>query len=540
MRNAIYGLTATAIAAAAILSPAPAYAQFTPLSIDLNQSYYLNTGRSITRVAIANPKIADVSLLDGTSLNIIGISPGTTTLNVWASNGYRYEYRITVSNQDSGLAKIIEDAIGLPDVRVQMIGGKVLLRGTVKNQYEKELAYKIAKLYVGKDAESSSSSTPKKGEPKQGSTNISALQSLGSSLGSSEDTRGDIDDTVVNMLEMTNPDQINIEAMFVEISADDAKSLGATYASEDETNTDGGINLNTAGTFFAGESYGNQRSGGSHWYNKNWLFRNFSKINAQIYALIENGKARIISRPNVTTMSGRDAKILIGGEIPYESSVGFGATTTQFREYGIGLDLHTPTVDRDGNITTELETQVSRLDWGNAVTKDGYKMPGLVTRSAYTTVNIPSGMTMVIGGLLNSDDANTIQKVPLLGNIPILGELFKYHNKTRQRTEIVVLITPRVVSEETPARMSPDMEDAYNDSRREVRDMKQVDINGDIPEKSNEQLAKEAKEAAKAAKKAARAQAKAPAIDQPAAPADELPGDRIKATARDILDRMDK
>lgn len=540
MRNAIYSLTATAIAAAAILSPAPAYAQFTPLSIDLNQSYYLNTGRSITRVAIANPKIADVSLVDGTSLNVIGISPGTTTLNVWASNGYRYEYRITVSNQDSGLAKIIEDAIGLPDVRVQMIGGKVLLRGTVKNQYEKELAYKIAKLYVGKDAESSSSSTPKKGEPKQGSTNISALQSLGSSLGSSEDTRGDIDDTVVNMLEMTNPDQINIEAMFVEISADDAKSLGATYASEDETNTDGGIKLNTAGTFFAGESYGNQRSGGSHWYNKNWLFRNFSKINAQIYALIENGKARIISRPNVTTMSGRDAKILIGGEIPYESSVGFGATTTQFREYGIGLDLHTPTVDRDGNITTELETQVSRLDWGNAVTKDGYKMPGLVTRSAYTTVNIPSGMTMVIGGLLNSDDANTIQKVPLLGNIPILGELFKYHNKTRQRTEIVVLITPRVVSEETPARMSPDMEDAYNDSRREVRDMKQVDINGDIPEKSNEQLAKEAKEAAKAAKKAARAQAKAPAIDQPAAPADELPGDRIKATARDILDRMDK
>ena len=261
MRNAIYGLTATAIAAAAILSPAPAYAQFTPLSIDLNQSYYLNTGRSITRVAIANPKIADVSLLDGTSLNVIGISPGTTTLNVWASNGYRYEYRITVSNQDSGLAKIIEDAIGLPDVRVQMIGGKVLLRGTVKNQYEKELAYKIAKLYVGKDAESSSSSTPKKGEPKQGSTNISALQSLGSSLGSSEDTRGDIDDTVVNMLEMTNPDQINIEAMFVEISADDAKSLGATYASEDETNTDGGIKLNTAGTFFAGESYGTIKIG---------------------------------------------------------------------------------------------------------------------------------------------------------------------------------------------------------------------------------------------------------------------------------------
>lgn len=496
MRNAIYGLTATAIAAAAILSPAPAYAQFTPLSIDLNQSYYLNTGRSITRVAIANPKIADVSLVDGTSLNVIGISPGTTTLNVWASNGYRYEYRITVSNQDSGLAKIIEDAIGLPDVRVQMIGGKILLRGSVKNQHEYNIANQIASMYGGANP--------------------------------------------VNMLEMTNPDQINIEAMFVEINSNDAKNLGITYASKDETNTDSGVELNTPGTFFAGESYDQQRRGGSHWYNSNWLFKNFSQINAQIYSLIENGKARVVSRPNVTTMSGKDAHILIGGQIPYQESTGFGATTTSYKTYGIGLDLEAPTVDQDGNVTTKLDTKVSRLDWGNAVTKDGYRMPGIAERSASTTVNIPSGMTMVIGGLLNSDDANTIQKVPLLGNIPILGELFKYHNKSRQKTEIVVLITPRVVSEETPARMSPDMEDAYNDSRREVRDMKQVDINGDIPEKSNEQLAKEAKEAAKAAKKAARAQAKAPAIDQPAAPTADLPGDRIKATARDILDRMDK
>ena len=550
MRNAIYGLTATAIAAAAILSPAPAYAQFTPLSIDLNQSYYLNTGRSITRVAIANPKIADVRLVDGTSLNVIGISPGTTTLNVWASNGYRYEYRITVSNQDSGLAKIIEDAIGLPDVRVQMIGGKVLLRGSVKNQYERNLAYTIAKLYA-KSSDSGSSSSQSQGQYVSTTESKSSMTPDGRYENKTvtndtyqrapRDTSGGPGDSVVNLLEMTNPDQINIEAMFVELGTTDAKNLGINYAAQDMSDTkSNGIKMSDAGSYYAGESYGRQRSGGSHWYNRNWLFTHFSKINAEIHALIENGKARVISRPNVTTMSGKDASILIGGEVPYQESNGFGSTTTSYKTYGIGIQLWKPMVDQDGNVTTELETQVSRLDWNNAVTKDGYKMPGIATRSAYTTVNIPSGMTMVIGGLLNSDDANTIQKVPLLGNIPILGELFKYHNKTRQRTEIVVLITPRVVSEETPARMSPDMEDAYNDSRREVRDMKQVDVNGDIPEKSNEQLAKEAKEAAKAAKKAARAQAKAPAVDQPAAPTADLPGDRIKATARDILDRMDK
>ena len=549
MRNAIYGLTATAIAAAAILSPAPAYAQFTPLSIDLNQSYYLNTGRNITRVAIANPKIADVSLLDGTSLNVIGISPGTTTLNVWASNGYRYEYRITVSDQDSGLAKIVQDAIGLPDVRVQMIGGKILLRGTVKNQYEWDLAYNIAKMYNPNKGGTGGTSAPRYTSKTTSTSHMSpdgdytsqTESTAGDSSGDSSAKKGDINDSVVCMLDMTNPDQINIEAMFVEISVNDAKSLGINYMSQDlSDDSSSGITMNPAGTFYAGESYGSQRDSGSHWYNRNWLFTHFSKINAEIHAMIENGKARVVSRPNITTMSGKDANILIGGKIPYQESNGFGATTTNYKSYGIGIQLWQPTVDKEGNITTELETQVSRLDWNNAVTKDGYKMPGIATRTAYTTVNIPSGMTMVIGGLLNSDDANTIQKVPLLGNIPILGELFKYHNKSRQKTEIVVLITPRVVSEETPARMSPDMEDAYNDSRREVRDMKQVDVNGDIPEKSNEQLAKEAKDAAKAAKKAAKAQDKAPAIDQSAEPTAELPGDRIKASARDILDRMDK
>lgn len=542
MRTILSGLTASAIAAAVLMAPAPACAQYTPVAIDLNQSYYLNTGRSITRVAIANPKIADVSLVDRSSLNIIGISPGTTTLNVWASNGYRYEYRVTVSNQDSGLAKIVQEAIDLPGVRVQMIGGKILLRGAVKNQYERDLAYKIAKLYAGTGGSSGTASSGKS-QSSSSSSGGSSLQSLGSSLGSSDDARGDIDDSVVNMLEMTNPDQINIEAMFVELSSNDARKLGINYASQDmsDTGSNSGITMNNAGTFYAGESYGSQRSGGSHWYNRNWLFTHFSKINAEIHALIENGKARVVSRPNVTTMSGKDAKILIGGEIPYESSNGFGSTTTEYKEYGIGLDLKAPTVDQDGNITTELETQVSRLDWNNAVTKDGYRMPGIATRSAYTTVNIPSGMTMVIGGLLNSDDAKTIQKVPLLGSIPLIGELFKYHNNSHTRTEIVVLITPRIVSEETPARMSADMEDTYNDSRREDRSMKQVDLNGDIPEKSNEQLAKEAKAAEKAAKKNAAANQHSSALTtRVETGSSEAPGNRIKATAREILSRMDK
>ena len=129
-------------------------------------------------------------------------------------------------------------------------------------------------------------------------------------------------------------------------------------------------------------------------------------------------------------------------------SNGFGATSTDYKEYGIGLDLHAPTVDRDGNVTTELETQVSRLDWGNAVTKDGYRMPGIATRSAYTTVNIPSGMTMVIGGLIGSDESRTLSKIPFLGDLPILGAFFRSVRQSRSESEIMIFLTAHVIPDD--------------------------------------------------------------------------------------------
>jgi pilus assembly protein CpaC len=98
-------------------------------------------------------------------------------------------------------------------------------------------------------------------------------------------------------------------------------------------------------------------------------------------------------------------------------------------------------------------------------------------------------MTMAIGGLLNSEDSKTIQKMPLLGDIPILGELFKYHNNSRQKSEIMILLTPRVVNERTEVKMSTKMAETFNDSRREVRDMQSVDVNGPIPEKTQKKAA---------------------------------------------------
>ena len=208
-------------------------------------------------------------------------------------------------------------------------------------------------------------------------------------------------------------------------------------------------------------------------------------------------------------MSGKTAGILVGGEIPYPKKDD-NSTIVDTRPYGIKLNLMSPTVDASGNVTSRVFAEVSRLDWGNAVVVDGFKMPAMAKSSAETMVNIPSGMTMVIGGLLNSDDTKNISKIPLLGDIPFLGELFKYHNDTKQKSEIMILITPRVVNETTPVAMSQKMKDAYAEDKQEQAKLPKVDVNDpDLKSSKQEKKEKKAKEAAAQKEKERRAEAQA-------------------------------
>lgn len=468
----------------AAVSQAPAYAYVQPIYLEMNQSYYLQQGSVIKRVAVTNPEIADVAVVDKRALNVIGKKTGSTSLTVWTADGMRQDFRVCVSGVDSGLAETIRKAIGLPKVKVEVVGGKVLLTGTVQNQKEKTLAYRVASLYAGGSG-----------------TEDKALERKLLDKDAQVNDTIDGDDKVINLLEMINPDQINIEAEIIEINSKDAKQIGIEYGADSK--------VGAPGVWYAGESAGKTRDAGSHWYTRNWLYTHFSDINARIHTLVTNGHARVISRPNITTMSGKTAGILVGGEIPYPQKNN-DSTTVVTKPYGIKLNLMSPTVDTSGNVTSRVFAEVSRLDWGNAVTVDGFKMPATVNSSAETMVNIPSGMTMVIGGLLNSDDTKNISKIPLLGDIPFLGELFKYHNDTKQKSEIMILITPRVVNETTPVAMSQKMKDAYAEDKQEQAKLPKVDVNDpDLKSSKQEKKENKAKEAAAQKEKERRAEAQA-------------------------------
>ena len=139
-----------------ILLSAPAAMAATPLSVSINESRYVQEA-GLSRVAVGNPAIADVQLLSAREFLLVGKQAGSTTLLVWGANG-RQEYLVTVTGENAGLAAMIEKAINLPGVTVQMVGNKILLRGTVMNQYEKELALKVAGLYTGTTPTTSSGS----------------------------------------------------------------------------------------------------------------------------------------------------------------------------------------------------------------------------------------------------------------------------------------------------------------------------------------------------------------------------------------------
>lgn len=421
--------------AAAMLSFGSACAA-EPVEVSLNESKYM-AASGITRLAVGNPAIADVQLLSSGDFLLVGKKAGTTSLIVWLDGGRRTEYTVYVAGNDRGMASAIQDAIGYPKVHVQMMKDRVMLRGKVENQYEHDVAMKIAGLYTGGD-----------------------------------------ESGVIDLLEMEHPSQIRLEAQIIEIGSNYAKDLGIQYWSQtpekqDETTT--GITVGTAGIFYGGEDFSSSRKHGG------WLGSHVANVNVTLQALINQGKARILSRPSITTLSGKNANILIGGRIPVPISDGNGNVSVDWREYGIRLNIE-PKVDSEDKITSKVHAEVSTLDKASSVKIDSYSIPGILSREADTEVNVHSGMTMVIGGLINSEDSKSISKIPLLGDLPIIGRFFQHTSKSRDKRELIILITPTLVSDDTPSPMSQRMKASYEEVERIARNREQVKTNQPVPQ----------------------------------------------------------
>ncbi len=172
-------------------------------------------------------------------------------------------------------------------------------------------------------------------------------------------------------------------------------------------------------------------------------------MGADIHALITKNVLQVLAEPNLLAINGKEASFLAGGEFPYPvvsgTSGGTAAVSIEFKEYGIRLNF-IPTVTPRGTIRLQVAPEVSALDYTNEVEISGFEVPGLTTRRVNTEVELKDGQTFIIGGLLDKSLTDTFSKIPFLGDIPIIGKLFQSQSKTKNDTELIVLVTPEIVS----------------------------------------------------------------------------------------------
>lgn len=408
------------------------------LYLEMNQAYHLypsDDDLTIIRVAVTNPAIADVRVIDNTSLNIVGYKDGSTSLTVWYSDESMEDYNITVAPTDTGYADLIKRIMNVPGVQVEKIADRVLLRGSVNNQYQKNQAQMIAEMFADKEH-------------------------------------------VINLLKTTKPLQINLAALVIDISSNDAKDIGFSYGNSNvDTNSSGNVSVSditfgTVGTFYGGQNY-HHISG-----------KVGAPVDVMLKALISQGKAEILSRPNITTLSGEEANILIGGEIPVPTSKD-GEISVTWRDYGIKLNIE-PTSDDAENITAKVQAEISTLDYAHQVSTSAGTIPALTSRKAGTSVSLKSGTALAIGGLLNSEDAKTVTKIPLLGDIPIIGQFFRHTSTSKEKREMLILLVPSIVDEYTPVSTTEKMAGVLNKSKLEQEAMPKVNVNA--PPSRNEKV----------------------------------------------------
>jgi len=184
--------------------------------------------------------------------------------------------------------------------------------------------------------------------------------------------------------------------------------------------------------------------------------RRLEALSARLKALVTNNRARILAEPNLLVVEGETAEILVGGEIPIPvvqtvAGAAAAAVTVEWKEFGVKLAIK-GNVGVDGkSIDLDVTPEVSSLDWVNAVTFSNITVPALRTRRAHTVLHMNDGQTLVIGGLYQVEWSKSVRKIPLLGDLPILGELFKSTRKERRETELVILVTPKIVTEASAA-----------------------------------------------------------------------------------------
>ena len=384
------------------------------LSVAVGKSVLVDCARPVSRVAVGLGDVAEADAISPTEIMVNGKAPGETSLIIWDTSGGRQFFNVSVrasataANENlEAVRRELRSEFPGQTLKVNAEGATVFLRGTVKDVPSSDRAAKIAST-AGK---------------------------------------------VVNLLYVDVPagdPQILLKVKFASVDRSREKQLGINLFSTGLGNTVGGI---TTGQF-SPPSITAAAGGASATFSSNELnfLAFFPGLNAgaDIQALIQKNIVEVLAEPNIVAQNGKQASFLAGGEYPYPVVQGGGAgspatVTIQFKEYGVRLNF-IPTIRPNGTIRLQVAPEVSTLDFSNAIELSGFEVPAINTRKVNTQVDLADGQSFVIGGLLDNRDTETFEKIPFIGDIPILGKFFQSMQTTKTNTELMIVVTPEIVA----------------------------------------------------------------------------------------------
>ncbi len=433
-------MAALAIALGTVSAVAPTTAQAAASRPSENLNLSAGTGtlvrlpEAMTDVFVANDSVADVQVRSTRQLYIFGKGRGETTIYATTKSGrVVYAATVRVGSNIGSIGEMLQLAMPEAQLQATPMNNMLLLTGTVSDPDDVAEAQRLVQAYVGEGTQ------------------------------------------VISRVRSATPLQVNLKVRIAEVNRSALKEFGVNLLSGD--NTDGfqfgvaqGDGITTAGSVVRGLI-------GTTFQARGKLLG--LDLIGRLNLAETDGLVTTLAEPNLTALSGETATFLAGGEFPIPVPGSNGAVTIEFKQYGVGLAF-TPYVLADGRISMRVRPEVSELSTQGAIKLGDFTVFGLTTRRAETTIELGSGQSFMIGGLLRNTSSNDINKAPFLGDIPILGTLFRSTGYRRQESELVIIVTPYLVRPVSHQLAVPsDGYRAPNDAQRNFMGQTYGGVNGD-------------------------------------------------------------
>lgn len=390
------------------------------LSISVGRSLLIDLADAAERVSVSNAEVAEAVPISPQQLMINGKSSGSTTLVIWDKTGRRMLYELLVQMDTSAISARLKEAFPTEQITVASARDSIVLSGPVTSEYIMNKAVELAGLYT---------------------KNVANLMKIPASA-------------------MKDDPQILLQVKFAEVDRTVGDQLGINFTRMADPRLVGSVGTGQFGTTPTPPKISSFNSNGHSIgaVSTDFSFSDMVSLFAwkpdinlatTIRALQTKGLLQILAEPNLVTRNSKEASFLAGGEFPFAvvQSSGSGSTpvvTIQFKEFGIKLSF-TPTIMPSGTVRLKVKPEVSDLDYTNFVQLNNFRIPSIKTRRADTEVDLRDGQSFAIAGLIDNRVMEDYRKVPFLGDIPIIGTLFKSRELSKSNTELVVLVTPKVV-----------------------------------------------------------------------------------------------